>query len=83
MTDAQRRILEDFADPKLLALHRQDGQTRSTRTEWAAEREALEQAGWLETGLAIAGCGHQLTAGGRVALKEAQMLTLMRGPVLQ
>jgi hypothetical protein len=82
MTDAQRRILEDFADRKLLTLYRQDGQTRSTRKEWEAEREALVVAGWLETGLAIAGCGHSITGLGRAALKEAQMLDAMKGPVL-
>jgi hypothetical protein len=73
MNDAQRRILEDFADKNLLALHRQDGKTRSTRAEWEAERENLLQAGWLESGIAIAGNGHHITDSGRAALKLEQM----------
>lgn len=77
MTDAQRRILEDFADPKLSEKTR-----RSARHEWETEREFIVQAEWLETGIAVAGCGHRITDVGRAALKNAQRMEEMRGPVL-
>lgn len=73
MTDVQRRILEDFADKTLVKLYRQDGRVRATQAEWDAEREAILQAGWLESGFAIAGDGHHVTDAGRAALKLEQM----------
>lgn len=72
MTDVQRRILEDFADPNLVRRYRQDGRVRSTEAEWRAEREAILQAGWLESGFAIAGDGHRVTDAGKAALKLEQ-----------
>jgi hypothetical protein len=73
MTDAQRRILEDFADKNLVQLYRQDGKTRSTRAEWETECENILREGWLESGFAIAGDGHRLTDKGRAALKLEQL----------
>jgi hypothetical protein len=78
MTDAQRRILEDFDDKSLVQLYRSEGHVRSTRSEWDAERENILREGWLDTGIAIAGCGHYITEAGRAALKLEQM----KGPVV-
>jgi hypothetical protein len=73
MNDAQRRILEDFSDLNLVRHYHQDGRVRATQAEWDAERETILQAGWLESGFAIAGDGHRLTDKGRAALKLEQM----------
>ncbi len=77
MTDVQRRILQDFENLAKTATFKRSA-LRSTRREWEAERVNLMKAGWLETGIAIAGRGHTVTSSGRAALDEMDRLDTLK-----
>ena len=82
MTDVQRRILEDFLSLAKTATFKRP-ELRSTRNEWEAERVNLVKAGWLESGIAIAGRGHVVTIAGREALDKMNKLDTLKEQEVQ